>query len=208
VPNDVDDFQNANLEVRIADGIRSLINLCGDSADREGVQDTPGRVARSFHELTWGLRIPEEEFLGSITKSFDSNYDEVIAVRNVPFVSLCEHHLLPIIGRATVAYIPRQSDRGEDGSRGKVLGLSKMPRIVQYYAARFQLQERMTKQIADAILTLTHGDGVAVTIRAEHACMSLRGPKVLGAEMITNDFRGLFREPGPRAEFLALTKGN
>ena len=184
-------------------GIQKLLNHLGEDIHRDGLVDTPKRVVKAYKELTWGLRISEEEFLSSIDRTFEVKHDQMIAVRNIKFTSLCEHHLLPFIGTATVAYIP-------DVTIGnKVIGISKLARIVRYYAAMPQIQERMTTQIANSLETLIQPAGVGIWVDAVHTCMSIRGVKAEGSSTVTSDLRGNIREhAATRAEFLALARHN
>lgn len=182
-------------------GVRALLEYVGEDPDREGIRDTPRRVVDAMLEMTQGAEVNVDKLL-SVT--FDSgNYDEVVAVRRIAFSSLCEHHLLPFTGRASVAYIPA-------GAPGKlrVVGLSKIPRLVDVYARRPQLQEQMTSQIADALEKYLKPRAVAVFVTAEHSCASCRGVRKSGMDMATSVLRGLFRDdPAARAEVLRLLVG-
>lgn len=202
--------------------VRSLIDgVIGDDSDREGLEKTPARFIKSLHEQTWGLRVPEEEFLASIQTTFEEGYDQMISVSGIWFTSLCEHHLAPFYGYATVAYIPKtkwteKATLPEDSAivrrdpvqqPGKVIGLSKLARLTRYYAARPQVQERMTKQIADALVKLLDPLGVGVLVEAEHTCMTTRGVRAPGSVTTTTDLRGAFFNDGKaREEFLALVQ--
>ena len=193
--------------------VTSLIEgVIGDNADRDGLKDTPARYIKSLHEQTWGLRIPEDEFLESIGTTFEEGYDQMISVSGIWFTSLCEHHLAPFYGYATVAYIPKTKrlEVHEDGVKqnpGKVIGLSKLARLTRYYAARPQVQERMTKQIADALQKLLDPLGIGVLIEAEHTCMTTRGVRAPGSVTTTTDLRGAFFDDAKaREEFLALVQ--
>ena len=171
-------------------GIRELLHHIGEDVTREGLIDTPTRVVKAITELTNGYTINPADIL---SKTFDvGDVDQMIHVHNIEFVSLCEHHMLPFTGTAHVAYIPTT----------RVVGLSKIPRTVHAYAARLQVQERLTQQIADAIQTHLDPEGVGVTITAHHACMGLRGAKQPDALMTTTALTGTFRDPEVRAEFL------
>ena len=173
--------------------VRRLLELIGEDPDREGLQRTPERVARMFAELTEGYRVDPVALVNDAL--FDVSYDEMVVVRDIEFYSLCEHHMLPFFGRAHVAYIPN----------GKVLGLSKIPRVVEMYARRLQVQERMTEQIADFLEDLLHPQGVAVVIEAAHMCAMMRGVKKANARMVTSALRGAFRkDERTRNEFLSL----
>ncbi len=177
----------------LEDLVRRLLELIGEDPDREGLQRTPERVARMFAELTEGYRVDPVALVNDAL--FDVSYDEMVVVRDIEFYSLCEHHMLPFFGRAHVAYIPD----------GKVLGLSKIPRVVEMYARRLQVQERMTEQIADFLENLLHPQGVAVVIEAAHMCAMMRGVKKANARMVTSALRGVFREnERTRNEFLSL----
>lgn len=176
---------------------RNIIELTqGEDHAREGLQETPGRAARAWMELTEGYSVDVE----SLLKTFDSDgYDEMVVVADVPFASLCEHHMLPFTGRAHVVYIPN----------GRVVGLSKIPRLIDVYSHRLQIQERMTIQIADALELHLCPQGIMVMLEAEHTCATLRGVKKPGTVMRTSALRGLIKEDtAARAEALALIRGN
>jgi GTP cyclohydrolase I len=166
-----------------------------DDPNRAGLEDTPARVVRAYQEMTGGYDVDVEALLA---RQFDEiEYDGMVVLRQIDFVSLCEHHLLPFPGTATVAYIPQQG--------GPVVGLSKLARLVEAYAHRLQVQERMTKQITTALDTYIGGLGSACRIKASHSCMTIRGVKKHRAEMVTSSLTGAFRDdPSARAEFLAL----
>lgn len=173
--------------------VRELLTLIGEDPDREGVRRTPERVARMFAELTEGYRTDPELLVNDAL--FEVSYDEMVLVRDIEFYSLCEHHLLPFFGRAHVAYIPN----------GRVLGLSKIPRIVEMFARRLQVQERLTEQIASFLEDLLHPQGVAVVIEAAHMCAMMRGVKKANARMVTSAMRGVFKTNlQTRTEFLNL----
>jgi GTP cyclohydrolase I len=181
---------------RIERAIRELLLAVGENPDREGLLKTPNRVARAYGELTAGLREDPSLHLQTI---FNERYDEVVLLRNIEFHSLCEHHLLPFTGKAHVAYMPD----------GKVVGLSKLARLVEGFARRPQVQERLTTQIADALMDKLNPLGSAVVIEATHTCMTIRGAKKHGATMVTSALRGVFKEnPSSRAEVLSLMTGN
>lgn len=181
---------------RIERAIRELLLAVGENPDREGLLKTPNRVARAYGELTAGLREDPSLHLQTI---FNERYDEVVLLRNIEFHSLCEHHLLPFTGKAHVAYMPD----------GKVVGLSKLARLVEGFARRPQVQERLTTQIADALMEKLNPLGSAVVIEATHTCMTIRGAKKHGATMVTSALRGVFKEnPSSRAEVLSLMTGN
>ena len=175
----------------IETSISNILAAVGEDLQREGLQKTPARVSRMYAELLEGYRAnPQTLVNGAI---FDVQYDEMVLVRDIEFFSLCEHHMLPFIGRAHVAYIPN----------GKILGLSKIPRIVDMYARRLQVQERMTRQIADFLRDLLKPQGVAVVVEAMHLCSMMRGVKKHGARMTTSAMHGAFRANlATREEFL------
>lgn len=174
-------------------GIRSLLTSIGENPEREGLLDTPKRVVKAYKQMTEGYSVDITALLGV---TFDvGNVDEMIIVRGIDFVSLCEHHLLPFTGTATVAYIPRQ----------RVVGLSKIARLVDAYARRLQVQERLTTQITTALDEYLDTQGSAALIRGTHACMSCRGVRKAGAEMVTSSLTGLFREAEARNEFISLS---
>lgn len=175
----------------VEEAVRMILNAVGEDPDREGLLKTPERVARMYEELLSGYRIdPIALVNGAI---FDVSYDEMVLVRDIEFYSLCEHHLLPFIGRVHVAYLPR----------GRIIGLSKIPRIVDMFAHRLQVQERMTRQIADFIDTLLNPIGVAVVVEGLHLCATMRGVKKHGARMTTSSMLGYFRKNvATRQEFL------
>ncbi len=166
----------------IAPHIRALLELIGEDPDREGLQDTPTRVARMFAELTSGYRVDPDKLLNEAL--FTSNYDGMVLVRGMEFYSLCEHHLLPFFGTVHVAYVPN----------GKIIGLSKIPRIVDMFSRRLQVQERLTEQIADFIEQVIQPRGVAVAIDAAHLCAIMRGVRKEQARMVTQVVRGVFAE--------------
>ena len=174
--------------------IRELLSRLGEDVTRDGLLETPMRVWKALREMTDGYRQDPKEILGKV---FDDTLDQVIIVRSIPFTSLCEHHLLPFMGSVDIGYL----------SLGKVVGLSKLARLVDCFAKRLQIQERLTKQIAEAIKEHLGAPGVAVIVRAEHSCTACRGVRKPGVEMITSEMLGVFREkPEARAEFLALSR--
>lgn len=174
--------------------VRRLLTHVGEDPDRQGLHDTPARVVRALTELTAGYTVDVSALLDT-TFDVGGDHDEMVTVRRIPFASLCEHHLLPFTGHASVGYVPR-------GNR--VVGLSKIARLVHAYAQRLQVQERLTTQIAEALVMHLDPLGVAVMVEGTHACMSMRGIGVT-APMITTCMRGLFRTaPEARAEFMAL----
>ena len=169
-----------------------LLRALGENPEREGLRNTPRRVARMYSELLAGYQVDPVAMVNGAL--FDVKYDEMVIVRDIEFYSLCEHHLLPFMGRVHVAYIPD----------GKVLGLSKIPRVVDMYACRLQVQERMTRQIADFLRDLLKPQGVAVVVEALHLCMRMRGVKKNDARMTTSAMHGAFRANlATREEFLA-----
>ena len=178
-------------------GIRAILRLVGDDPDRPGVEDTPARVIKAYRELCSAPEDPARLLARTFTID-DHDVDSMIAVGPIEFVSVCEHHLLPFTGHAWVAYIPTDV----------VVGLSKLPRLVQHYAKRPQIQERLTKQITNAIDKHLNTQGAACVIRSTHSCMSLRGIRAVGAEMVTSSLTGAIKtNPAARAEFMALTNG-
>src|SRR4051794_28495078 len=179
---------------RAAAAVRELLIAIGEDPDREGLRETPGRVARAYAELTSGMRMQPEDVL---TTTFDLGHDEIVLVRDIELWSMCEHHLGPFTGVGNVGYIPAES--------GKITGLSKLARLVDVYAKRPQVQERLTTQVADAMVELLEARGVIVVIEAEHLCMTMRGVKKAGARTITSAVRGQFRtNSATRAEAMAL----
>lgn len=167
---------------RIEAAVREILAAIGEDPDRDGLQKTPARVARMYAEICAGLHQNPDEHLQT---TFEAEHDEMVMVRDIPLYSLCEHHLAPFIGKAHVAYIP--------GTDGRVIGLSKFARLVDGYARRLQVQERLTSQIADAMQNSLDPKGVMVVIEAEHLCMSMRGVKQAGSTTVTSAVRGLFR---------------
>jgi len=176
----------------IADAVSTILTAIGEDPTREGLRDTPARVARMYAEVFSGL---DEDPTDVLSTTFNQPHDEMIVVRDIPFYSMCEHHLMPFTGRADVAYIPRDC----------VVGLSKLARLVDILSRRPQIQERLTCEIADNIERVLEPRGVAVRIQAEHLCMTMRGIKKPGSVMMTTVTRGAFREnPATRAEFFSL----
>jgi len=179
-------------EPRVARAVREILLAIGEDPDRDGLVDTPARVARAYREVFAGLRQDPAEHLG---KQFDHEGDELVVVRDIEFHSVCEHHLLPFVGTAHIAYRP---------GNGKVVGLSKLARTVEVFARRPQIQERMTAEIADAVERHLGASGVSVVVEAEHMCMKMRGAKSPSSSMTTFAHRGMFREDRAlRAEVLA-----
>jgi len=188
-----------NLDIEAAKKlIFDLLKVVGEDPNREGLKNTPDRVARMYVELLKGYTEEPAKIINNAI--FNINYDEMVLVRDIEFYSLCEHHMLPFLGRAHIAYIPA----------GKVLGLSKIPRIVDMYARRLQLQERMTRQIADFIQETLEPQGVAVVVEAMHLCSMMRGVKKHDARMTTSAMHGSFRANlATRQEFLAnISRGS
>ena len=182
---------------RAAAAVRELLLAVGEDPDRPGLQDTPGRVARAYAETFAGLWQDPAEVLST---TFDEDHDEMVLVKDIPMYSTCEHHLVPFHGVAHIGYIP-----GEDG---RVTGLSKLARLVEVYARRPQVQERMTSQIADALADVLKPRGVLVVIEAEHLCMAMRGIRKPGSSTVTSAVRGIFREnPATRSEAMSLVLG-
>lgn len=176
------------------DAVRTLLRSIGDDPERDGLRDTPARFVKALMELTKGLTERPEQHLDT---TFTDDYDELVVVRAVPFTSLCEHHLLPFTGTATIGYLP---------AGGKVVGLSKLARTLHGYARRPQIQERLTRQVVTAMIDRLAPQGAGVVLRASHTCMSLRGACTSG-EMVTSALEGKFRtDASLRAEFLALDR--
>ena len=172
--------------------VRNMLKIIGENPDREGLVKTPHRVYEAFKFLTKGYQQNPKDILNEAL--FTSSNDEMVVIKDIEFYSLCEHHLLPIIGRAHVAYIPD----------GKVVGLSKIPRMVEVFARRLQIQEQMTEQIADAITEVIKPKGVGVVIQARHMCMEMRGVEKVNSITTTSALRGMFRNRDTRMEFLNL----
>jgi GTP cyclohydrolase I len=181
--------------LRIERAVREILAAVGEDPDREGLRETPARVARMYAEMFSGLR---QDPRIHTQKFFTENYDEVVLVRDISFCSMCEHHLLPFIGTAHVAYIPN----------GKVIGLSKIARVVEVISHRPQVQERLTEDIANIFVEELGAKGVAVVIEASHSCMTIRGVKKPGSKMVTSSMKGLFRSNlSSRAEVMQLIYG-
>ena len=185
-------FDHARAEA----AVRELLVAVGENPDREGLTDTPARVARAYAELFAGLRQAPEDVL---TTTFDLGHDEMVLVKDIEVFSTCEHHLVPFHGVAHVGYIPSHD--------GRITGLSKLARLVDVYAKRPQVQERLTTQIADALVRILEPRGVIVVIECEHLCMSMRGVRKPGARTITSAVRGQLRDPATRAEAMSLIVG-
>jgi GTP cyclohydrolase I len=185
----VGEFDHARAEA----AVRELLIAIGEDPEREGLRETPARVARAYAEVTAGLRQRPEDVL---TTTFDIGHDEMVLVRDIELWSMCEHHLVPFTGVAHVGYIPSES--------GKITGLSKLARLVDVYGRRPQVQERLTTQVADALVTILDARGVIVVIEAEHLCMTMRGVRKAGARTITSAVRGIMHNPATRAEAMSL----
>ncbi len=185
-------FEGPGIDrARAAEATRLLLTAVGEDPTREGLVQTPERVARMYDELLAGYRIDPERLINAAV--FDIDYDEMVIVRDIEFYSLCEHHMLPFIGSAHVAYLPH----------GKIIGLSKIPRVVDLFAKRLQVQERLTRQIADFLDTALHPHGVGVVVEGLHLCSMMRGVKKANARMVTSALSGTFsRNEATRKEFL------
>ena len=191
VDESVASFNKIDQE-KIAVGIRMVLEAIGENPNREGLRDTARRVAKMYADLFQGLY---EDPRDHLTVLFDEQHDEMVLVKDVPFYSMCEHHLLPFQGQAHVAYLPR----------GKVVGLSKIVRVVEAFARRPQVQERLTSQIADLMMEELDAHGVAVVIEASHTCMTMRGVKKPDSSVVTSAMRGIFKTAeATRNEFMAL----
>jgi len=178
---------------RIEKAVREILLAIGEDPDRDGLQKTPKRVARMYAEVFAGLQEDPEHHL---KVQFETGHDEMVMVRDIPFYSMCEHHLMPFVGRAHVAYIP--------GERGMITGLSKLARLVEAYARRPQVQERLTTQVADKLMEVLEPRGTLVVVEAGHQCMSMRGVQKPGSLTITSAVRGQFRNTATRAEAMHL----
>jgi GTP cyclohydrolase I len=185
--------ESMNKEVEFEEAVTKVLELLGEDPKREGLLKTPNRVVKALKFLTEGYALNPKEILGEAL--FSTSNDEMVLVRDIEFYSMCEHHMLPIIGRVHVAYIPN----------GKVVGLSKIPRIVDVFARRLQIQEQMTEQIADAILETIQPKGVAVVVHARHMCMEMRGVQKINSTTVSSALRGLFKsDERTRSEFYNL----
>ena len=184
-------------QARIECAVREILYAIGEDPERDGLRDTPARVARAYAEQFAGLRQQPEDVLSTV---FDAGHDEMVLVRDIELYSTCEHHLTPFFGFAHVGYIPNE--------KGQITGLSKLARLVDVYARRPQVQERMTSQIADALMNVLEPRGVIVVIEAEHLCMSMRGVRKPGAKTVTSAVRGIFLDSDrTRAEAMSLVLG-
>jgi GTP cyclohydrolase I len=189
--------RDAELPADVLEAVRTLIRWAGDDPEREGLADTPGRVARAWREYARGY---EEDPSQHLSRTFDEvgGYDEIVVLKDIPFQSHCEHHMAPIIGKAAIAYLPNE----------RVVGISKLARVLHGYARRLQVQERLTAQVADCVWEHLKPQGVAVVIEASHACMSARGVNTPGVLMTTSRMMGVFRsDERSRREVLALIRG-
>lgn len=186
-------IENPQVDVeKIREAVREILLAVGEDVGREGIKETPDRVARMYAELLGGM---QEDPKQHVRRLFTENYDEIVLLRDIPFYSICEHHLMPFIGTAHVAYLPA----------GSVLGVSKLARVVDCFARRLQVQERLTDQIADFIMQSLKPRGVAVVLEASHSCMTIRGIKKPGSIMVTSSLRGIFRrDPKSRSEVMSL----
>jgi GTP cyclohydrolase I len=194
-PIDAGDFRANIDQPRIERALREILLAVGEDPDREGLRDTPARVARMYAELFAGLHQDPAEHL---RKFFTQKYDEMVVVRDISFASLCEHHMLPFIGTAHIGYLPN----------GKIVGLSKLARVVESVSRRPQVQERMTEEIADLLMGELTARGVAVIVEATHTCMTIRGVRKPASVCITSAMRGGFKDnQSTRAEVLALIRG-
>lgn len=183
--------------LKIEQGVRLILEAIGEDVSREGLRDTPRRVADMYGEIFSGI---DDDAGEHFEVTFSEGHQEMVLVRDIPLYSVCEHHLVPFLGRAHVAYVP--------GSHGRICGLSKLARVVDVYAKRPQVQERMTSQIADTIVEHLDPAGVIVVIEAEHLCMSMRGVRKPGSQTVTSAVRGIFeRKAATRAEAMALITG-
>ncbi|MEU3889608.1 GTP cyclohydrolase I FolE [Streptomyces sp. NPDC029041] len=180
-------------EKRAENAVRELLIAVGEDPDREGLRETPARVARAYKEIFAGLWQQPEDVL---TTTFDLGHDEMVLVKDIEVLSSCEHHLVPFVGVAHVGYIP--------SIEGKITGLSKLARLVDVYARRPQVQERLTTQIADSLMAILEPRGVIVVVECEHMCMSMRGVRKPGAKTITSAVRGQLRDPATRNEAMSL----
>jgi GTP cyclohydrolase I len=195
---DIDPAQRQSFDQqKIENAIREIIIAIGEDPDRDGLQDTPARVARAYKEMFSGLYQRPDEVLAT---TFDLNHNELVIVKNIDIFSVCEHHLLPFVGKASVGYIPNNN--------GQITGLSKLARLIDVYAKRPQVQERLTSQVADALMRILKPQGVIVVIECEHFCMSMRGVGKPGSKTTTSVVRGNLQDPALRHEALTLISHN
>lgn len=193
----IDDGAGRPSQKEAEDAVRVLLRWAGDDPSREGLIDTPARVAKAYRELFSGYDLDPEDVLGRTFEEV-AGYDDMVLVRDISFYSHCEHHMVPIVGKAHVAYLPN----------GRVLGLSKIPRVVEIFGRRLQTQESMTAQIAQAIDESLQPRGVAVMIEAEHMCMAMRGVQKQGSTTLTSTFTGEFKtEASEQARFIMMARG-
>jgi GTP cyclohydrolase I len=183
-------------QARAEAAVRELLIAVGEDPDREGLRDTPARVTRAYQELFAGMRMAPEDVL---TTTFDIGHDEMILVKDIELWSMCEHHLVPFTGVAHVGYIPAED--------GRITGLSKLARLVDMYARRPQVQERLTTQVADALMAILEPRGVIVVIEAEHLCMTMRGVHKPGSKTVTSAVRGMMHKAATRSEAMSLILG-
>jgi GTP cyclohydrolase I len=186
------EFDSASAEA----AVRQLLVAIGEDPERDGLRDTPARVARAYAEMFSGLRQTPEEVL---TTTFDAGHDEMVIVKDIELYSTCEHHLVPFHGAAHIGYIPN--------SNGRITGLSKLARLVDVFAKRPQVQERLTTQVADSLVRILEPRGAIVIMECEHLCMSMRGVRKPGSRTITSAVRGSLRDPASRAEAMSLIIG-
>jgi GTP cyclohydrolase I len=189
----VPDFDHARAEA----AIRELLYAVGENPDRDGLKDTPARVARAYAEMFAGMRMTADEVLTTV---FDLGHDEMVLVKDMEVWSMCEHHLVPFNGVAHVGYIP--------STEGRITGLSKLARLVDVYARRPQVQERLTTQVADSLMEILKPRGVIAVFECEHLCMTMRGVRKPGAKTVTSAVRGQLRDPATRAEAMSLILGS
>jgi GTP cyclohydrolase IA len=189
---DVPKFDHARAEA----AVRELLVAIGEDPDREGLKDTPARVARAFEETFAGLRMSAEDVL---TTTFDLGHDEMVLVKDIEVWSMCEHHLVPFFGVAHVGYIPNAA--------GEITGLSKLARLVDIFARRPQVQERLTTQVADSLMHILEPRGAITVVECEHLCMTMRGVRKPGSKTVTSAVRGQLRDPATRAEAMSLILG-
>ena len=188
---EIPEFDQARAEA----AVRELLIAVGEDPEREGLLETPSRVARAYRELLSGMRLSAEDVL---TTTFDAGHDEMILVKNIELWSMCEHHLVPFTGVAHIGYIP--------GENGRITGLSKLARLVDVFAKRPQVQERLTTQVADAMMSILEARGAIVVMEAEHLCMTMRGVKKAGARTITSAVRGMMHQAATRSEAMMLIR--
>lgn len=192
-----EEFSRTPTKQEAEDAVRTLLRFIGEDPEREGLLDTPSRVVKAYGELFGGYKLDADEVLGRTFEEV-AGYDDMVMVRDIPFFSHCEHHMVPIIGKAHVAYLPD----------GRVLGLSKIARVVDIFAKRLQTQESMTAQVAHAINDTLRPRGVAVLLEADHMCMAMRGVNKLGASTMTTTFTGEFKtDPREQARFMSMVRG-